>query len=192
MQIIHHEYDDAKHKHAYTAITDSGAAYVVKYGTSLRFVDTTITVYRVENHVSFFRKVTQCLIPLAEFHYKNDKSCGNTDETKLFESFRGKTTTYSPILWRRAQNIALTFARALAVDDTVTLNILESFENASWSAKADALIALEDMVEQYEHRQETQKAQSEDVIMQQKLAALDAYHDVLNSGVLDGSPIEHF
>lgn len=186
MQIIHHE-----HRYAYTAITDNGAAYVVKYRTSQRFVDTTITVYRVENHVSFFRNVTQRLIPLAEFHYKNDRSCGNTDETKLFEAFRGKTTTYSPVSWRRAQSIALTFARALAVDDTVTLSILESFENASWSAKADALIALSDMVEQYEHRQETQKAQSEDLIMQQKLAALDAYHDVLNSGVLDGSPIEH-
>ena len=56
---------------------------------------------------------------------------------------------------------------------------MRSFNKASWDMKAEALLALRDIIKKNEQRKKS-FVQPEDNIMETKLRALQAYQDILD------------
>lgn len=76
--------------------------------------------------------------------------------------------------------IALIVANALEINEYATIDIMQSFDKASWEMKAEAIIALYEMREQYEKKNELEAISPEDGVMETKLKALAAYQEIMN------------
>lgn len=116
---------------------------------------------------------------MSVFEYDNTgQSPGNWGLSKLSRALESQVGQHRVIGWERTDTIALIFARAIALCDVAALSIIESFASSSWECKASALIALDDMYSNYEKRVEQQKQQSEDVVLEQRILALQSHNDM--------------
>ena len=177
MRIVKHT-DNDTHCGTYTVSTAHGDTYVIEYDLKYVFDTTCIVVSRVEQSGWFIKRDNYTT--LSVFEYDNTgQSPGNWGLSQLSRALGSKVGQRRVIGWERTDTIALIFARAIALCDVAALSIIESFASLSWEGKASALIALDDMYTNHEKRDEQQKQQSEYVVLEQKILALQSCSDMI-------------
>lgn len=176
MRIIKH-IDKDTHCGTYTVSTAHGETYVVEYDLKYVFDTTRIVISRVVQSGWFIKRDNYTTVSV--FEYDNTgQAPGEWDLSKLSRALESQVGQHRVIGWERTDTIALIFARAIALCDVAALSIITSFASLSWEGKASALIALDDMYTNHEKRVEQKKQQSEDVIMEQKILALQSCDDM--------------
>ena len=176
MPIVKHT-DNDTHCGTYTVSTAHGDTYVIEYDLKYVFDTTCIVISRVEQFGWFIKRDNYTTVSV--FEYDNTgQSPDKWDLSKLSRALESQVGQHRVIGWERTDTIALIFARAIALCDVAALSVITSFASLSWEGKASALIALDDMYANYEKRVEQQKQQSEDVVLEQKILALQSYGDM--------------
>lgn len=181
MPINHRKSMSGKHmfssKEDYQVLTLEGNQYLISYHEFASIKNTKMNIYRIYSGFGpFVRKDL-----LASFQYNNDAPFDEKDSRKLKNSLENKAKGLPGFaLMDGMEKIGLTIARALEINEYATIDIMKSFDQASWDAKAEALIALNDMYQQNQQRNEIESIYPEDSIMQTKLKALEAYNDIMN------------
>lgn len=161
---------------SYRVFTLEGNQYLITYKNYASIYNTKMKIYRVTStFVPFVHKEL-----LASFQYNNKGPNEETDSRKLASALQSKSQN-GPRIWRMEdmEKIALIVARALEINEYATIEIMKSFDQSSWEAKAEALIALDDMYEQHKNRNAIESIYPEDSIMQTKLRAVESYNDIM-------------
>lgn len=118
---------------------------------------------------------------VAEFSYDNSGNYDGRDARKLSEALKNKLSAgMSAHTFSGMDRIALTVAQALEINEYATIDIMQSFDQASWDMKAEALVALYEMRQQHEKKNKLEAISPEDGVMETKLRALAAYQEIIN------------
>lgn len=118
---------------------------------------------------------------VAEFSYDNSGHYDGHDDRKMKEALEKKLPVGAESYkFKNMDRIALIVANALEINEYATIDIMQSFDKASWEMKAEAIIALYEMREQYEKKNELEAISPEDGVMETKLKALAAYQEIMN------------
>lgn len=178
--------DDLNGKHIlsntgeYQVTTVEGNQYEVvfhKYGSiknTTMYINRMNAVGRVFGFASRKQNV-------AKFSYDNSGNYDGRDARKLSEALKNKLSAgMSAHTFSNMDRIALTVAQALEINEYATIDIMQSFDQASWDMKAEALIALYEMRQQHEKKNKLEAISPEDGVMETKLRALAAYQEIMN------------
>lgn len=181
MSVTHHNSLNGRRLYSqtedYQVITEQGNQYEIVYSEYASIRDTKLYIYRLAPRMMFFQKREE----LASFSYNNSGTTTYHDSKKLDSAIR-KKASYSDtgtVLLSDMNTIAHVIAQALEINEVATIDIMRSFDKSSWDMKAEALLALRDIIKKNEQREKS-FVYPEDNIMETKLRALQAYHDILD------------
>ena len=103
---------------------------------------------------------------VAEFSYDNSGNYDGHDDRKMGKALEKKLPVgVASYKFSKMDRIALIVANALEINEYATIDIMQSFDKASWEMKAEAIIALYEMREQYDKKNELETISPEDGVL---------------------------
>lgn len=159
-----------------TVVAPSGKSYYVTYCFNSSIINSTIQVLEVEKRFGNYKKKTR----RAFITFNNERGSGaEKDETLLKEAIRnnGYSMPFS-ILTSSNRRVAEIIGKCLSINDEITLDILKSFDNASWDTKAKSIVSLYFFAEEEKEKALTKSNTIDDQILEKKIKALEAYREI--------------
>lgn len=166
----------------YLVRTLEGSEYSIIYSRTWFNSSTVMHISRVRS--GFLSKN----VDVAIFEYNNSGSRKSRDRCRMrYELEARKDSLQSNFRYGAVEIgemsdmrfIGLIIARALEVNENVAIDILKSFNAASWECKADALIALQNMYVTHMEASNFYGSNANDLVMGVKLRALKAFNTVV-------------
>ena len=158
-----------------TVESSSGKSYIVTYCSDSKVSNSRIQVIEVEDGILGFKK-KKCRTYITML---NNKGSGMTSDRNLLKSAlenKGYTGLISTFLVSN-RRIAGLISQCLSIGDSITIDLLQNFDNASWDAKAKAIIALYNFSEDYKKKKIKSKNSIGDDLLERKIESLETYKD---------------
>ena len=103
---------------------------------------------------------------MKQFSYDNSGHYDGRDARKFNDALKKKLPSgVASHAFNGMDRIALIVANALEINEYATIDIMQSFDKASWEMKAEAIIALYEMREQYDKKNELETISPEDGVL---------------------------
>ena len=158
-----------------TVKSSSGKCYIVTYCSDSKFTNSRIQVIEVEEGILGFKK-KKCR---AYITMLNNKDSGMPSDRNLLKSALENKgyTRLMPTFLTSNRRIANLISQCLSIGDSITIDLLQNFDNASWDTKSKAIISLYKFSEDHKGKRSHPKDTIDDEILEQKIQSLEAYKD---------------